>query len=120
MNKSDVKVAAYIRVSTVEQASEDRYSLKSQLEAIQRQCDLEGYTLFDIYADRGISGTSRDKRLELERLMKDAKAGNFDKVFVFRISRMARNTKDLLQIVDELQSYNVSFKSLSEDFYIDT
>jgi len=120
MNKSDVKVAAYIRVSTVEQASEDRYSLKSQLEAIQRQCDLEGYTLFDIYADRGISGTSRDKRLELERLMKDAKAGNFDKVFVFRISRMARNTKDLLQIVDELQSYNVSFKSLSEDFSIET
>lgn len=120
MNKSEVKVAAYIRVSTVEQAGEDRYSLKSQLEAIQRQCDMEGYTIYDTYADRGISGTSREKRLELQRLMEDAKAGKFDKVYVLRISRMARNTKDLLHIVDELQSYNVSFKSISENFEVET
>lgn len=120
MNKNDTKVAAYIRVSTVEQASEDRYSLKSQYEAIQRQCELEGYSLVETYADRGVSGTSREKRLELKRLMEDAKAGKFDKVFVFRISRMARNTKDLLHIVDELQSYNVSFKSISENFEVET
>lgn len=116
MNKNEVRVAAYIRVSTAEQAGEDRYSLKSQLEAIQRQCDIEGHTIIDTYADRGISGTSMDKRLELQRLLEDAKAGKFQKVYVLRISRMARNTKDLLQIVDELQSYNVSFKSISENF----
>lgn len=120
MNQNKGKVAAYIRVSTVEQAGEDRYSLKSQLEAIQKQCDMEGLTIVDTYADRGISGTSMDKRLELQRLLEDAKTGKFDKVFVLRISRMARNTKDLLQIVDELQNYNVSFKSISENFEVET
>lgn len=115
MNK-EVKVAAYIRVSTIEQASEDKFSLKSQLDTIKKHCEQEGYTIHDVYADRGVSGTSRDKRLELERLMNDAKEGQFSKLMVFRISRLARNTKDLLQIVEELQSYDVEFKSISERF----
>lgn len=119
MDKNKLKVAIYARVSTSAQAL-DGFSIQAQIDTITKHCHQEGYSVYDIYADKGVSGTSRDKRVELQRLMSDAENGKFQKVYVWKISRMARNTSDLLHIVEELQRSNVEFKSLSENFEVES
>jgi site-specific DNA recombinase len=68
------------------------------------------------YADRGVSGKSIEKRFELQQLIRDAKAGLFNLVLVWKINRLARSTIDLLQIVKDLRAHNVDFRSFSEHF----
>lgn len=92
----------YARCSTAEQ-NEAR-----QLEDA-RACHAE-----KIYIDKA-SGKSRD-RPQLRAMMDFAREG--DKVVCSDISRIARNTRDLLTIIDELQKKGVAFQSLKES--IDT
>lgn len=104
-------VGGYIRVSTERQV--EGYSIEGQITQIEQYCHFNGYELVDIYADRGISGKSMN-RPELQRMLNDAKNGKLDCVMVYKTNRLARNTSDLLTIVEELHRQNVEFFSLSE------
>ncbi|MCC2094271.1 cassette chromosome recombinase CcrB [Staphylococcus haemolyticus] len=105
------RIGAYIRVSTERQV--EGYSIEGQITQIEQYCQFNGYELADIYADRGISGKSMN-RPELQRMLNDAKNGKLDCVMVYKTNRLARNTSDLLTIVEELHRQNVEFFSLSE------
>ncbi|WEB18297.1 recombinase family protein [Staphylococcus haemolyticus] len=105
------RIGAYIRVSTERQV--EGYSIEGQITQIEQYCQFNSYELVDIYADRGISGKSMN-RPELQRMLKDAKNGKLDCVMVYKTNRLARNTSDLLTIVEELHRQNVEFFSLSE------
>lgn len=109
------KVVIYARVSTAEQA-EEGYSIDAQIDTVQRKCELENRQVVNKYIDRGISGKSIEKREALKRLLKDAEAGEFEEVWVWKTNRLARNHLDLLKIVDKLDKFNVDFKSCSEAF----
>ncbi|RTE01748.1 recombinase family protein [Paenibacillus whitsoniae] len=108
-------VALYVRVSTEEQA-EHGYSIDAQLDKLRSYCQIFGMTVFKEYVDRGISGKSIEKRFELQQMLRDAKSGLFNLVLVWRLNRLARNTLDLLQIVEDLRKLNVDFRSFSENF----
>ncbi len=105
------RIGGYIRVSTEKQVM--GYSIEGQITQIEQYCQFNGYELVDIYADRGISGKSMN-RPELQRMLNDAKNGKLDCVMVYKTNRLARNTSDLLTIVEELHRQNVEFFSLSE------
>ncbi|NHC67074.1 recombinase family protein [Staphylococcus aureus] len=105
------RIGGYIRVSTEKQVM--GYSIEGQITQIEQYCQFNGYGLVDIYADRGISGKSMN-RPELQRMLNDAKNGKLDCVMVYKTNRLARNTSDLLTIVEELHRQNVEFFSLSE------
>ncbi|SEM20307.1 site-specific DNA recombinase [Staphylococcus hominis] len=105
------RIGGYIRVSTEKQVM--GYSIEGQITQIEQYCQFNGYELVDIYADRGISGKSMN-RPELHRMLNDAKNGKLDCVMVYKTNRLARNTSDLLTIVEELHRQNVEFFSLSE------
>lgn len=112
MNKMKKKrIGGYIRVSTEKQVM--GYSIEGQITQIEQYCQFNAYDLVDIYADRGISGKSMN-RPELQRMLNDAKNGKLDCVMVYKTNRLARNTSDLLTIVEELHRQNVEFFSLSE------
>ncbi|HFL6982240.1 TPA: recombinase family protein [Staphylococcus aureus] len=104
-------IGGYIRVSTERQV--EGYSIEGQITQIEQYCQFNGYELVDIYADRGISGKSMNHP-ELQRMLNDAKNGKLDCVMVYKTNRLARNTSDLLTIVEELHRQNVEFFSLSE------
>ena len=91
----------YVRVSTVEQHEE------RQIIALRREAQVER-----IYLDK-MSGKSRD-RPELQRLLAEVQAG--DCVYVSEFSRLARSTKDLLDIVQQLRQKGVQTISLKEAF----
>lgn len=110
-----IKAVIYARVSTAEQA-EEGYSIDAQLDVVKKRCEQEGRTVIGQYVDRGISGKAMGNRLELQRLLKDAKVNKFQEIWVWKTNRLARNHLDLLKIVDELDKNNVGFKSCSEAF----
>lgn len=102
-----LRVAAYARVS-----SDSTDQLNSFVAQTNHYISLissnENWTLVDIYADEGITGTSADKRNEFQRLLSDCRKGLIDRVLVKSISRFARNTKECLEAVRELKSIGVT------------
>jgi site-specific DNA recombinase len=109
-----MRVGIYIRVSTEDQAREG-YSLEVQREYLEEFANREGYEVFKVYCDDGISAYST-RRPALQELLADAKTNRFALVLVYKIDRFSRNLKDLLNLVDELSSNGVGFKSASEPF----
>ena len=93
-----MKVAIYLRVSTEDQVKEG-YSLEVQREYLESFAVREGYEIFKVYSDDGISAYST-RRPALQALLADAKAKKFELVLVHKIDRFSRNLKDLLMLVD--------------------
>lgn len=95
-------ILGYARVSTGDQ------KLDSQRDA------LSAAGAERLFADR-VTGTARS-RPELDRMMAELRAG--DVVVVTKYDRLARSLKDLLDLVDHIQTRGAGFRSLAED--IDT
>ena len=112
------RVGIYVRVSTEIQSSEG-FSIQGQVNQIKEYCNFNNFKVIDVYADRGISGKSMN-RPELQRMLQDAKNGHIDCVMVYKTNRLARNTSDLLKIVEDLHKQNVEFFSLSERMEVNT
>ncbi|MGO5027825.1 recombinase family protein [Candidatus Agathobaculum pullicola] len=88
----------YVRVSTKEQNP-------ARQQALLRELGVD-----DIFIDKA-SGKNTD-RPELQRMMNYARKG--DTVIVESISRFARNTRDLLELVEQLTAKEVEFVSKKE------
>ena len=107
--------AAYIRVSDERQ---DEYSPDSQLKKIQEAAAKDGYMIPDEYVfyDDGISGKSVKKRGDFNRMIAIAKEKDqpFDKIYVWKFSRFARNQEEAIVYKSLLAKNNVSVVSVSE------
>ena len=88
----------YIRVSTHEQNT------------IRQEVLMESLGVDEVYIDR-MSGKNAN-RPELQRMMEYVRRG--DTVIVESISRFARNTRDLLELVERLTAKGVEFVSKKE------
>lgn len=115
MKKKEVIVAIYIRVSTLDQAREG-YSLKMQEQTLREWCKEKGHIIYDLYADRGISGKDFNHRPDMLRLMRDAKDGCFNSVVFWALSRFTRSVQDLYNTLDKFQKWGVSMVSYTEAF----
>jgi DNA invertase Pin-like site-specific DNA recombinase len=101
------RAALYLRVSTVDQNPETQ-ALDLRKFATQR-----GLQIVETYLDHGISGT-KARRPALDRMLEDARRRKFDVLVVWSCDRLARSTKHLLQVLDELNGYGVQFLSQRE------
>lgn len=90
----------YIRVSTTMQV-QDGFSLEAQEQKLYNEVSKRDLTMRSIFIDRGISGGSINKRLALEKLLETLKENYW--VIVNSVSRLARNTKDLLHLVELIE-----------------
>lgn len=106
------KAALYARVST----SDGRQDPEMQIRELHEYCQRRNFEIIGEYVDH-MSG-SRDDRPELLKLMKAVRSGRVSVVVVWRFDRFARSTKMLIDALDEFQTLNVDFISLSEQ--IDT
>ena len=107
-SKSDkLKVAAYCRVSTEQE--EQQNSFENQVDYYTKYINSRPeYTLVDIYADEGISGTNTKKRKDFNRMIADAQAGKLDYIITKSISRFARNTSDSLNNLRLLKGLGIN------------
>lgn len=93
----------YIRVSAIDQNTESQKAVLSVLG-------------IDKYFEEKVSGKNTTDRIELQNMLNYVREG--DVVCVKDLSRLARNTKDLLDIVEYLTQKGVSLFSIKEN--IDT
>lgn len=102
-----LRVAAYCRVSS--DSADQLHSFAAQnAYYAKRITDDPAWELADIYADRGITGTSIDRREDFLRMMEDCRKGRIDRILVKSISRFGRNTRESLETVRELKSLGIS------------
>ena len=101
------RAVLYLRVSTFDQHPETQlYDLRGL--AAQR-----GVEITEEYSDT-ISG-AKQKRPGLDRLMADARRGQFDVVLVWAFDRIARSVRHFLEVRDELTHLNIEFISFREN-----
>ena len=104
------RAALYLRVSTLDQHPETQ---RFDLVEMARQ---RGYEIVQEYTDK-ISGV-KAQRPGLSQLMCDARRGRFDVLLVWSCDRIARSTRHLLEVLDEMNRLGVEFISFRES--IDT
>lgn len=102
--QSDKTRVGYIRVSTADQ-NESR-----QLEAFA------GLNLYKIFVER--ISTRDPNRPKLRQMMEYVRTG--DTLYIKDFSRLARSTRDLLELTDELSRRGVKIVSLKESLDTDT
>jgi DNA invertase Pin-like site-specific DNA recombinase len=91
----------YARVSTAEQAADDRSSLETQEKIIRGYAMAKGFNQFDtaIYTDPGVSASiPLRNRPDGKRLLEDAKKG--DTIIASKLDRMFRSASDALNMVE--------------------
>ena len=112
-----MKTVLYGRVSSDSQ--EEKGSIRTQLETAAGYCKLQRITITERYLDDGVSGSIPLKeRPAGSRLIADVEAGKVDRILIYSLSRLARNTLDTLNTLDFLAGRKVSINSLTES--IDT
>ncbi len=107
--KARLRVAAYTRVSSDSEDQLNSFAAQNRYytELISKKPE---WTMVDIYADEGITGTSTKKRDDFQRMMADFRRGLVDQILVKSISRFARNTKECLENVRELKELGINVR----------
>jgi DNA invertase Pin-like site-specific DNA recombinase len=101
------RAALYVRVSTPDQ------HVESQLYDLRELAAQRGFEVVHEYEDRGVCG-KKARRPGLDALMADARRKKFSVVLVAAFDRIARSTRNFLQVVDELDSLGIEFVSRRE------
>lgn len=102
-----LRVAAYIRVSTENENQEDSYEAQGKYfsELLQTHA---GWVSAGVYADYGLSAVSLRKRNGLIRILRHCRAGRIDRIVCKSVSRFARNTRDFILLMRELEDCGVT------------
>lgn len=102
-----LRVAAYCRVSTKEEDQLNSYEAQKSYYT-DKIMENKSWTMADIFADEGITGTSAKKRADFMRMMKWCKQGKIDLILTKSVSRFARNTVDCLNYVRMLKAQGIA------------
>ncbi|MFV0274896.1 MAG: recombinase family protein [Bacilli bacterium] len=109
----NIKTAIYIRVSTEDQAKEG-FSISAQKEKLTKYVEINDWELIDYYIDDGISGKNIKDRPEMNRLIKDIENKKINNILIYKLDRLTRNVKNLIELVELFDSQNCGLCSLTE------
>ena len=111
--------AIYLRVSTIGMKDGREQTTESQRLEIENYLKSKSISNFQIYEDRGISGTKRD-RPKLKQLMNDCRAGKVERVVCYKLDRMYRSLSDLLSTSKEFNDLGIEFISVKDNIDMST
>ena len=104
--KKNLRVAAYCRVST--NSEEQLTSYQNQPEYFTEKISREpNWTLVEVFADEGKTGTSTCKRKNFLRMIRMCRQGKIDMILAKSVSRFARNTVDTIEYTRELRGLGI-------------
>lgn len=106
------RIGIWVRVSTEDQArgeSPEVHEKRARLYA-----EAKGWQAIELYSLAGISGKSVFAHPETERMLEDVKRQRISALIFSKIARLARNTKELLEISDIFRSCGADLVSLNE------
>lgn len=101
-----MKVAAIYRVSTDKQVKRDgEETLPVQRAAVREFVAQQGWSLVQEYAEEGVSGfkVSADERDVLQQAFRDARAGQWQALIIFKADRLSRNAFEYPLVIDRFR-----------------
>ncbi len=101
----------YARFSSSNQREE---SIEGQVRECEARAEADGYNIIKIYKDEAVSGTSVEKRSSFLQMIEEAKAGFFQRIYVYKYDRFARNVVDSQTYEEILKRFNVELVSVKE------
>lgn len=107
-----MKVALYARVSRVDKDQNP----ENQLLKLRSFTERHQWAIYREYVD--YASGAKPSRPQFDEMIRDARARQFDTVLIVRIDRLARSTRHLLNLLEELQSFGVDL--IFTDQEIDT
>ena len=110
------KAIGYIRVSTKQQADDEKYGIEIQRQAILSYADANGYGIVDWKIDQ-FSGAKDDRPALNEILFADNVSNPpIEAVIVFKNDRIARDTKLYFYYLYTLEKRNIKLLATKEEF----
>lgn len=114
------KIAAYIRVSSEEQAENPEGPIKNQEQRLREYVKLKCSDgpfgeITEVYCDPGISAKDMN-RPALQRMLSAIRSGDVNLVLVTEISRLSRSTRDFTMVWEFLKEHDCEFQSLRDNF----
>lgn len=113
------KVAIYLRVSTDGNKNGHTQDTSMQRLEIESHLKAKGILEFEVYEDKGFSGTKKD-RPALKRLMNDCRSGSVSQVVCYKMDRLFRSLKNLMDTLAEFQTLNVEFVAIKDGIDLST
>src|SRR5262245_18333566 len=108
-----MRAILYARVSTKDKGQD----VNTQLLPLREYAQRRGFEVVSECVDHGVSG-AKDRRPALDKLMKAARAREFDAVLVFKLDRFGRLLQHLTAALSEFKALDIEFVSITES--IDT
>jgi DNA invertase Pin-like site-specific DNA recombinase len=109
------RVAIYARVSTTNGGQDPALQTRELHEYAERR----GWQIVREYVDRGVSG-SKDSRPALNELLADVHQRKCDVVLVWKLDRLGRSLRHLVNTLAELEARGVAFVSLRDNLDLST
>ena len=109
-----MRVALYSRVSTL-----NLQDPELQARELREYAQRRGWQVSREYVDRGVSG-SKDSRPALNELLADVHQRRCDVVLVWKLDRLGRSLRHLVNTLAELEARGVAFVSLRDNLDLST
>jgi DNA invertase Pin-like site-specific DNA recombinase len=114
--KRVLRTAAYIRVSTEEQAKHG-FSIEAQKEGLKEYAEKRGFKIVEWYIDEGKSARKKTGiRKEYMRLIEDAKSGKFEMIIFKCLDRWFRNISEYYKAQSILDDKGIDWECSEEDY----
>jgi len=96
------QAAVYARVSTNGQTTDN------QIRELRKVAKRHGWRISDEYVDHGVSGAKgRDRRPQLDKLLKAANRREFDIIMAWSVDRLGRSLQHLVGFLDDIHAKGV-------------
>lgn len=109
----DTPIAIYSRVSSEEQVN--GYSLEAQVNACKAWAAQRKWKIAECYSDPGHSGKD-DNRPGFQSMIAHAREGHFKAIIFHKLDRFSRNAEQTMRHFRDLNAYDVTLASVTEDF----
>ncbi len=111
MNIKNKTAVIYARVST------DKQKVDMQLNELRQFATRSGWKIYEEYIDQNYTGGNTNRPAFLA-MIEAARKRKFDILLVWKLDRLSRSLKDLINTLDELGGYGIDF--VSYDNNLDT
>jgi len=97
------RVALYMRVSTT-----NGQTTENQRRTLDEIAARAGWSVVEVYADKGISGAKgRDQRPAFDQMLKAATRREFDMIATVALDRIGRSMKHLVEFIETIKSLGI-------------
>ena len=119
--KQEKQIAGlYMRLSQEDERQGESLSIENQRHILRKYAEENNIEVYGEYIDDGISGTTF-QRLEVQRLLDDAKTGVINTIIVKDLSRFWRNYIEVGQYLDYVfPAFGIRFIAIQTEWTLPT